>query len=125
MTRGETQDPLGDPKAITLPESIDTTSDTVDKQTEGWKEDHQKERGALQLKLLALDLTLRRRYAGWLFLLLVVWLVGIYGLLIWMGLRGPLSDAVLIAALGTTTANVIGLFIVVARYIFPNRELGE
>jgi hypothetical protein len=30
-----------------------------------------------------------------------------------------LNDAVLLAVLGTTTVNVVGLFYVVAKYLFP------
>jgi hypothetical protein len=33
-----------------------------------------------------------------------------------------LSDAVLIALIGTTTANVLGLFVIVARYLFPDSK---
>lgn len=32
-----------------------------------------------------------------------------------------LSDTVLVTLLGTTTANVIGIFIVVAKYLFPTK----
>lgn len=33
-----------------------------------------------------------------------------------------LSDTVLVTLLGTTTANVIGIFIVVAKYLFPQHK---
>lgn len=32
-----------------------------------------------------------------------------------------LSDGVLVALLGTTTVNVVGLFYVVAKYLFPDK----
>jgi hypothetical protein len=34
-----------------------------------------------------------------------------------------LTDAVLIAAISGTTINVIGIFIIVARYLFPQRPV--
>ena len=33
-----------------------------------------------------------------------------------------ISEAVVIAAIGGTTINVIGIFIVVAKYLFPKRD---
>ena len=33
-----------------------------------------------------------------------------------------LSDSVLLGAIGGTTLNVIGIFIIVARYLFPQRS---
>lgn len=70
------------------------------------------------------DIEERQRYAGRIFWLVVAWLSGIFALLLLQGFFGPnhwfnLDDAVLIAAIGGTTINVIGIFIVVARYLFP------
>lgn len=33
----------------------------------------------------------------------------------------PISDGVLITLLTTTTADVLGLFVIVTRYLFPNK----
>jgi hypothetical protein len=55
-----------------------------------------------------------------LFALTVVWLVFVGCILLREELQhGRLSDAVLIALLGTATANVLGLLIIVLKSIFP------
>ncbi len=65
----------------------------------------------------------RRGYAFALFGLSAIWLLFIGGYLILAG-RGVLktADAVLIALISTTTANVLGLFYIVARWLFPNKS---
>jgi hypothetical protein len=69
---------------------------------------------------------LRSGYALKLFVLLCGWVTAILILLICQGAGSffgtrsfHLDDKVLIAAIGSTTVNVIGLFYVVVRYIFP------
>jgi hypothetical protein len=55
-----------------------------------------------------------------LFALTVVWLVFVGCIVLREALQhGKLSDAVLIALLGTATANVLGLLIIVLKSIFP------
>ena len=62
----------------------------------------------------------RRFYAPAFFVLSCLWLVMISVLLFLHGFGiMRLSDSVLIAALSTTTANVLGTLFVVARYLFP------
>lgn len=123
MTQPDSSSSVDDPQKITLPKSITEAEDAPDSRTADWQENQAKELGSLDLDLKALDLKLRKLYAALLFGLLLLWLAGVYTLLVLVALQKlVLSDAVLIAALGTTTANVIGLFIVVARYIFPRRD---
>lgn len=75
---------------------------------------------------LRLETRLRDRMQRMLFILMIVWLVLMiitlwgHAILRTQGHTG-LSDNVLIAMLGTTTLNVIGLMAVVARYLFPSR----
>lgn len=70
--------------------------------------------------------SLRAQYARQLFWLLCGSLVFVYFLLVCQGLQSLgnhsffLSDKVLIAVISSTTANVIGLFYVVAKYLYPN-----
>jgi hypothetical protein len=69
----------------------------------------------------------RRRYALWLFWLSVIWLIVILAFLLFaaiktmFGINFVLSDAVLIALITTTTVNVLGLFYIVARWLFPSK----
>ncbi len=62
----------------------------------------------------------RRWLVPSLFALTVVWLVFVGCIVLHEELQhGKLSDAVLIALLGTATANVLGLLIIVLKSIFP------
>lgn len=70
----------------------------------------------------------RKVYAGKTFSLLCVYMVCVGALLLMSGYSEPenakfhLSDPVLIAILGTTTTNVLGIFYFVANYLFPKRH---
>ena len=69
----------------------------------------------------------RRRYALWLFGLSVIWLIVILAFLLFaaiktmFGIDFELSDTVLVALITTTTINVLGLFYIVARWLFPSK----
>jgi hypothetical protein len=66
---------------------------------------------------------LRLGYAGKIFRLVVVWLACVIGAVFLAGLnyRGfALSDGVLIAFITSSTASVVGLFFVVAKWMFPD-----
>ena len=93
-----------------------------DSQTQAWKEDLDKQAGQARLRGLEQDIEQRKRYALRLFVVLCVWLAAVLVILFFGGfmLGGfALNDSVLVALLGTTTINVIALFVVVAKYIFP------
>lgn len=69
----------------------------------------------------------RKVYAGKTFNLLCVYMVCVGILLLMLGFsesekaKFHLSDPVLIAILGTTTTNILGIFYFVANYLFPKR----
>ena len=65
----------------------------------------------------------RKTYANKIFKLICVWLLAVFGILVAQGsdCGFELSDAVLLALIGGTTANVLGIFIIVAQYLFPKR----
>jgi hypothetical protein len=76
-----------------------------------------------ELEVERVMLKQRKRYAFLLFGLSAVWLVFIGIFLILAGLEKlKVADSVLIALISTTTANVLGLFYIVARWLFPNRN---
>lgn len=56
--------------------------------------------------------------------IVIGWLCAVRQLLVLPATDRP-TDAVLIAALGTTTVNVLGLLYIVARYLFPQQKRGE
>lgn len=71
------------------------------------------------------DIRERKKYARHIFCLISIWLAGMFVLLLLQGFGRNswfnLADGVLMAAIGGTTLNVIGIFVVVARYLFPQR----
>ena len=68
----------------------------------------------------------RKKYADRIFVLLVVWLCTLVVILILSGfstLTGfNLTDTVLMTLIGSTTASMIGIFLIVANYLFPKRN---
>jgi hypothetical protein len=69
-------------------------------------------------------LSQRKVYALALFGLSVVWLGFIAIFLWWAGKKWlEVSEAVLIALITTTTLNVLGLFYIVARWLFPQTHV--
>jgi len=64
----------------------------------------------------------RKQFAGKLYWFLSIYMACVFLLLLLSGFRFipfTLNEAVLLAMLGTTTANVVSIFIVVAKYLFP------
>ena len=89
------------------------------------QEQYDEERRGQLLNAYAHDLNLRRDYTPKLFKLVTVWLVFVAIFLVIASVPGvglKVSDVVLVALLGQSTATVVGLFIVVARWIYPKRE---
>ena len=75
-------------------------------------------------KTLRQDRKQRRRYSKLLFKLIAVWLSAVGAIVFCHGFTAvpfALDDTVLITLLGTTNGAVLGLFLVVARYLFPSR----
>lgn len=62
----------------------------------------------------------RKKYADKTFSLISTYLTLVFFLICMCRLIG-LSDAVLIALLTTTTTTVIGVFVIVIKYLFPNK----
>jgi hypothetical protein len=76
------------------------------------------------VRSFAQDTGERKKYAKRIFGLTCIWVVGIYALLLLQGFgyKGfHLSDQILLAAIGSTTANIIGVFLIVTRYFFPKK----
>ena len=81
------------------------------------------ERKVHDLEVERVMLDQRKIYASRLFDLSGYWLlfIGVFLLLAgWGALK--VADSVLIALITTTTANVLGLFYIVARWLFPNKN---
>jgi len=74
---------------------------------------------------LAQNIKARKRYASAVFILVISWVTLVFALLIFQGFgfRGfHLSDNVLLGAIGSTTADIIGILLIVIRYLFPGKS---
>jgi hypothetical protein len=105
----------------TLP--VDNVSDDADDCTT--LEQLELLKGKAELDSFKSDIAGRKEYAKKIFVLTCLWVTGIYFLLLLQGFgldRFRLSDNVLLAAIGSTTANIIGVFLIVTRYFFPRKH---
>lgn len=69
---------------------------------------------------------LRAQYIPYLFFMVVGWLIFAAVTVLLTGLELlKISDAVLIALITTTTATVLGIFIIVAKWLFPSPYKSE
>jgi hypothetical protein len=109
--------------------SIKDVSTQPDPETLREEEDLEKQHTKALLQGLLQDINERKKYAKCFFILACCWLGAITGLLLlhgfgsfWFG-RMPfkLPDSVLLAVIGSTTVNVLGILYVVANYLFPKR----
>jgi hypothetical protein len=83
-------------------------------------------RQTLVLQDLEQDIGLRKQFAWYIFYLIVAWLAAAFLVLAFQGFAisicghfFKLSDSVLLALIGGTTVNVLGIFVIVVRYLFP------
>jgi hypothetical protein len=88
------------------------------------EQDIERKKKRAELLGLRQDINARRKFARRIFHLIIWWLVAIFLLLLMQGFLSPfkiffLSDSVLLALIGGTTANVLGIFMVVVWYLFP------
>jgi hypothetical protein len=70
------------------------------------------------------DRSERQKYAHRVFCLVVAWLFAMGLVVVAQGLDlggFALSDAVVLTLIGSTTASVVGIFLIVAWYLFPSR----
>jgi hypothetical protein len=113
-----------------LTASLKGVSNVPDPQTLQEEDDLEKEHAKANLKGLKQDIDERKKYAKCFFVLACFWLVAITGLLLlqgfgsfWFGLMPfKLADTVLLAVIGSTTVNVLGILYVVATYLFPKKR---
>lgn len=105
-----------------------------DRQTREEQVDLEWQRRIVEIELLQLegearrqDIEERKTYATRVYWMLSAWLFALLGILLLSGFAGfttfDLSDSVLIALVSGTTVNVIGVFVVVMRYLFPRHSV--
>lgn len=73
------------------------------------------------------DIQSRKKYAKRIFRLICFWLTGIFVIILFQGFsiffKFNLQPSVMLALIGGTTINVLGLFVIVIQYIFPKKYL--
>ena len=85
-------------------------------------------RAEIELASVQQDIEERRKYAHRIFCLIVGWLIAVAVILFLQGFHVAihasafsLPSSVLLATIGGTTASVLGIFVIVTKYLFPNR----
>ncbi len=66
----------------------------------------------------------RKKYARRIFVLCCFWVTAVLLLIVQQGRSQSgfhVSDSVLLAAIGSTTANIISVFVIVAKHLFPDK----
>ena len=84
----------------------------------------QLEKLRIENRALAMDTTHRDKWAKRLFPLCAAWLIAVVAVLVLEGIHAwgfHLDDSVLIAFIGTTTADVLGLGYIVVKYLFKSQ----
>ncbi len=112
-----------------LTRSLKDVSNVPDPETRQEEDDLQQEHARAVLRGVTQDIDERKKYARRFFILACFWLVAITVLLVlqgfgsfWFGLMPfKLADTVLLAVIGSTTVNVLGILYVVVNYLFPKR----
>ncbi len=117
--------PASPPKDIGLINETLVVSSTPDKSTKAEQEFEEKIIRNLMLRQI---LKHRGGYAFGIFVLVIIWLVGIFLILVcqgfaWHGFH--LDDSVLLAAIGSTTANIIGVLLIIVKFIFSDSSTGR
>ena len=118
---------LGDPSDITLEavEVIDPLGDVVPTASATQEvEFFAQSRSSILLQGLGQDIAERKIYAKYFFRLACSWLFIITLILLLQGLglwNFKLQDNVVLALIGSTTVNILGILYVVANYLFPKR----
>lgn len=94
------------------------------------KEDLEEKKEKEYVRGLKQDIDERKKYANRIFVLVAIWLAVVVVVLVADGIRLPwmagyagfdLPEAVLMALITTTTGGVVGILLIVARYLFPQR----
>lgn len=122
MSKGEQEQSLS-LNDITPP-SISTTSDSSKTAYVDAERELELERKKQEATFALDNHKARIRYSRYIFVLVCIWLTAVLVVCIAQGIPRigfHLSDSILITLLGTTTANVIGVLIIVLRYLFPQK----
>jgi hypothetical protein len=122
MDQAPQQHPSLDSIEISVP-SRDSISKNADELTELEESSLASAEYAARIEAIKQDTTERKRYANRTFWLVCFWLGGIALTIVAQGFKawGFYLDAdIVMALIGGTTTGVVGIFLIVARYLFPS-----
>jgi len=95
-----------------------------DLKTAAEEQDLERQHQLAQLEGIRQDIEERKKYAGRSFWLVVIWLLLIGVFVFFQGFKVggfELTSGVLITLIGSTTGSIVGIFLIVTRYLFPRR----
>ena len=77
----------------------------------------------LDVKNKAQEISMRKVYASIIFAFVFLYMIAVFVIIFMSGFNNSfdMDNSILITLLGTTTANVLGLFAIVVNYIFPKK----
>ncbi|MEA5425833.1 MULTISPECIES: hypothetical protein [Arcicella] len=77
---------------------------------------------ATQIQGKQQDISERKKFAKWIFFMVVGWLISIVAIIVFVGLKLLLlSDSIILGLIGSTTINVTAFFLAVTKYLFPSK----
>jgi hypothetical protein len=106
---------------------VEAAQDEPDAQTN--RESFEREKQNAELDSFKQDTGERKKHARNIFILTCAWVTAVFALLMLQGFGGlyvwhfHLTDSIVLTAIGSTTANIVGVFLIVARYFFPKKKL--
>jgi hypothetical protein len=115
---------LSDAEALNTETSCDDEIKDEERFFEKGQRDYEQEIKDAELVSLKQDIDLRRKFAWAGYWMNIGWLVAILLIIVSAGFhfyRFGLPDSVLLALIGTTTANVLGVLYIVMRYLFDTK----
>jgi hypothetical protein len=104
---------------------VETAPSEPDKKTKEEERDLENQRKKTLLVGLGQNIKERKKYAARFFALSCCWIIIITGVVLLDGWRWSnfwLPDKVVLALIGSTTINILGILYVVAHYLFPKRQ---
>ena len=107
---------------VKIPEKTELVPTKPDTQTA----QHQKDLQDAQLESFKQGIELKAKFSFRIFLLVIIWLAVVLLIIVFNGYGAwgfSLSDSVVITLIGSTTANILGLLVIVLKYVFSAHKL--
>lgn len=103
---------------------LPNVSEEADAETTEELTDFEEQHNRLELQEHEQNINLRKEFARKIFWLVICWLVSMLAILMLEGFKisdFSLSNSVMLALVGSSTLNILGLLYVVTHYLFPKK----